>query len=68
MIVHGKCLPSSPMAGKREGMINDHTLTHFNSIGNRLLKPIYEDYTFANLPATLHYLLTGDESQRAIKD
>jgi hypothetical protein len=43
-------------------MINDHTLTRFNSFGDRLLKPIYTDYTFANLPATLHYLLTGEHT------
>ena len=40
-------------------MINDHTLARFEPLGARLLKPIYDDYTFANLPATLHFLLTG---------
>ena len=42
-------------------MINDHTLSRFPSLGERLLKPIYSDYTFANLPATLHYLLTSEQ-------
>jgi hypothetical protein len=48
------------MAAGRDNMINDHTLTRFSSLGDRLLKPVYEDYAFANLPATLHYLLTGE--------
>jgi Type I phosphodiesterase / nucleotide pyrophosphatase len=41
-------------------MINDHTLGRFEALGPKLLKPIYDDYSFANLPATLHYLLTGE--------
>ena len=41
-------------------MINDHTLARFDPLGPRLLKPVYDGYTFANLPATLHYLLTGE--------
>ena len=41
-------------------MINDHTLARFEPFGDHLLKPIYADYTFANLPATFHYLLTGE--------
>lgn len=42
-------------------MINDHTLARFERFGEHLLKPIYSDYSFANLPATFHYLLTGEE-------
>lgn len=41
-------------------MINDHTLQRFERLGEKLLKPIYADYSFANLPATFHYLLTGE--------
>ncbi|MDX2156753.1 MAG: alkaline phosphatase family protein [Hyphomicrobiaceae bacterium] len=43
-------------------MINDHTLTRFKPLGEHLLKPIYADYSFANIPATAHYLLTGEET------
>jgi len=43
-------------------MINDHTLMRFERFGKDLLKPIYADYSFANLPATFHYLLTGEET------
>jgi Type I phosphodiesterase / nucleotide pyrophosphatase len=43
-------------------MINDHVLTRFAPLGDRLLKPIYQDYSFANLPATFHYLLTGEHN------
>ena len=47
-------------------MLNDHTLGRFQALdGNsdakaRLLKPIYADYSFANIPATIHYLLTRE--------
>ena len=41
-------------------MINDHTLARFEPLGGDLLKPIYVDYSFANIPATLHYLLTRE--------
>lgn len=41
-------------------MINDHTLSRFERLGHRLLKPIYDDYSFANIPTTAHYLLTGE--------
>lgn len=41
-------------------MINDHALARFAPLGDRLLKPIYDDYSFANLSATLHFLLTGE--------
>lgn len=42
-------------------MINDHTLALFNPLGDQLLRPIYKDYSFGNLPATFHYLLTGEQ-------
>lgn len=41
-------------------MINDHTLARFEPLGARLLKPIYSDYSFANIPATAHRLLAGE--------
>ncbi len=41
-------------------MINDHTLGRFEKLDDKLLKPIYADYAFANIPATAHYLLTGE--------
>ena len=41
-------------------MINDHTLGRFAPLNAHLLKPIYEDYSFRNIPATVHRLLTGE--------
>jgi hypothetical protein len=43
-------------------MINDHTLARFEPLGDHLVKPVYADYSFANLPATLHFLLTGEHT------
>lgn len=42
-------------------MINDHTLGRFEPLGLGLVKPLH-DYSFGNLPATLHYLLTGERT------
>jgi hypothetical protein len=41
-------------------MINDHTLDRFPALGQKLAKPIYDDYSFGNIPATVHRLLTGE--------
>lgn len=41
-------------------MINDHTLRRFEPLNEHLLKPIYDDYSFKNIPATVHRLLTGE--------
>ena len=41
-------------------MINDHTLARFAPLGEHLLKPIFADYSFANIPNTVHRLLTGE--------
>jgi predicted AlkP superfamily pyrophosphatase or phosphodiesterase len=41
-------------------MINDHTLARFAPLGTQLLKPIYDDYAFANIAATVHFLLSGE--------
>ncbi|MEM8948636.1 MAG: alkaline phosphatase family protein [Pseudomonadota bacterium] len=47
-------------------MINDQVLARFEPFGQGLLKPIYQDYGFANLPATLHFLLTGERLGRLL--
>lgn len=41
-------------------MINDHTLSRFERLDDGLVKPIYADYAFVNIPATVHRLLTGE--------
>jgi len=41
-------------------MINDHTLSRFEALGGGLVKPIYADYSFGNIPNTIEYLLTGN--------
>jgi len=42
-------------------MINAHTLAQFQPLGDgRLVKPIYDDYSFGNIPNTVEFLLTGD--------
>jgi Type I phosphodiesterase / nucleotide pyrophosphatase len=41
-------------------MINDGPLRCFEPLVNDLVKPIYADYAFANIPNTIHYLLTGE--------
>jgi hypothetical protein len=40
-------------------MINTRSLARFQPLGDRLLKPIYDDYSFGNIPNTAEYLLTG---------
>lgn len=42
-------------------MINDTVLSRFEPFTPSLLKPIYADYSFGNIPNTLHYLLTGEQ-------
>ncbi len=41
-------------------MINDASLARFEPFGPALLKPIYADYSFANIAPTIHFLLTGE--------
>jgi hypothetical protein len=41
-------------------MINEHTLSRFEPLGGGLVKPIYADYSFGNIPNTIEYLLTGN--------
>ncbi len=43
-------------------MLNVHTLARFEPFGDHLSKPIYADYSFANISATLHFLLTGERT------
>jgi predicted AlkP superfamily pyrophosphatase or phosphodiesterase len=40
-------------------MINEGPLARFTSLGGGLLKPIYADYSFANIANTVEHLLTG---------
>src|SRR5882757_2043508 len=41
-------------------MINTRSLARFQPLGaGRLLRPIYDDYSFANIPNTVEFLLTG---------
>lgn len=42
-------------------MINEQSLERFEPLGSALLKPIYKDYSFGNIPNTIHYLLTGEK-------
>jgi hypothetical protein len=44
----------------RETLIDDATRARFQPLGDRLLKPVHADYSFGNIPATVHYLLTGE--------
>ena len=42
-------------------MINEAPLARFRPLGDGpLLRPIYADYAFANLPTTVEFLLTGE--------
>ncbi len=41
-------------------MIDSAPLAQFEPLAEGLLRPIYADYSFANIPATIHYLLTGE--------
>jgi hypothetical protein len=40
-------------------MINEGPLARFAPLGGGLLKPIYADYSFGNIPNTIEHLLTG---------
>jgi Type I phosphodiesterase / nucleotide pyrophosphatase len=40
-------------------MINHKPLGRFASLGHGLLKPLYDGYTFGNIPNTIEHLLTG---------
>ena len=41
-------------------MIGSEPLKLFRPLAEGLLRPIYADYSFANIPTTIHYLLTGE--------
>jgi len=40
-------------------MINDGPLQRFASLGHGLVRPLYDDYAFGNIPGTIEHLLTG---------
>ena len=42
-------------------MINDGPLARFPSLADGLLKPLYADYTFANIANTVEHLLAGTQ-------
>ncbi len=41
-------------------MIDSSPLPQFKPLAEGLLRPVYADYSFGNIPATIHYLLTGE--------
>ncbi len=42
-------------------MLNDASLKRFDPLGDKLLKPVYADYSFGNIANTIQYLLTGEK-------
>jgi hypothetical protein len=40
-------------------MINEAPLARFKPLADGLVRPIYEDYSFGNIPDTVEFLLTG---------
>jgi hypothetical protein len=40
-------------------MINDSSLAHFQPLAEGLIKPLYADYSFGNIPDTVEFVLTG---------
>jgi hypothetical protein len=42
-------------------MLNDASLKRFDPLGDKLLKPVYADYSFGNISNTIQYLLTGEK-------
>lgn len=42
-------------------MINRRPLELFTPLGGGLVRPLYADYSFANIPTTIEYLLTGEQ-------
>lgn len=42
-------------------MLNDASLKRFDPLGDKLLKPVYADYSFGNIANTVQYLLTGEK-------
>jgi predicted AlkP superfamily pyrophosphatase or phosphodiesterase len=41
-------------------MLNDHTLARFAPFAPGLVKPIYADYSFANIASTVEFLFSGE--------
>jgi predicted AlkP superfamily pyrophosphatase or phosphodiesterase len=44
-------------------MINEAPLARFAPLAGGLVKPIYADYSFGNIPDTIEFLLTGEASR-----
>jgi Type I phosphodiesterase / nucleotide pyrophosphatase len=44
-------------------MINEHTLSRFAPLAGELVKPVYADYSFGNIPDTIELLLTGTKAR-----
>jgi hypothetical protein len=40
-------------------MINEAPLARFRPLAEGLVRPIYADYAFGNIPSTIEHLLTG---------
>ena len=54
--------PGVPRANARDSgaaMINEAPLARFAPLAGGLVKPIYADYSFGNIPDTIEFLLTG---------
>src|SRR5215467_8433342 len=49
-------------------MINGRALLQFQPLANGLVKPIYSDYAFGNIPNTIHFLLTGERLGTLLPD
>ena len=47
-------------------MINEAPLARFETLGNGLVRPIYDDYSFGNIPNSIEYLLTGGKRGRLL--
>lgn len=55
------CLSTGePLCGQgASALINAGPLRHFLPLAGGLVRPLYADYSFANIPNTIEYLLTG---------
>jgi hypothetical protein len=49
-------------------MINESPLSQFQVLSQGLVKPIYSDYAFGNIPNTVHFLLTGERLGALLPD
>jgi predicted AlkP superfamily pyrophosphatase or phosphodiesterase len=49
-------------------MINERPLSQFQPLAKGLVKPVYSDYAFGNIPNTMHFLLTGERLGALLPD